>query len=161
MNNPSAQTNTGTGGGGGVGDLPRRWCHQDRRQLRGPVERQHRQQVEPHGNLHDLRRGTVASGSPQAASSAIPAQSKIEHGNTDRTDGAWWQVYNGNQTSQWHFYALSDPLTVVAGGPDTDPPVLVSTDPADNSTGFPVNIRWSRPSTKPSSRAAAISRSGT
>jgi hypothetical protein len=46
-----------------------------------------------------------------------PNQTKIEHGASNRTDGAaWWRIYNGNQTSQWHFFALSEELTLSAVG---------------------------------------------
>jgi hypothetical protein len=43
-----------------------------------------------------------------------PNQPKIEHGSSTRTDGAWYRVFNGNQSSQWHFYAISEPLTLQA-----------------------------------------------
>jgi len=56
--------------------------------------------------------GNVATGSSRKFGD--PNQTKIEHGNSDRLSSQWWQVYNGNQSSQWHFYAISDLLTVQA-----------------------------------------------
>ncbi len=49
-------------------------------------------------------------GDPNALRNGIPT---IEHGRSDRTNGQWWQQYNGRQSdTNWHFYALSDDLTV-------------------------------------------------
>ena len=56
--------------------------------------------------------GRVASGSNRKPGDPTPGQTKIEHGVSWATDGRWWQQYNGLQTDQWHFYAISDPLTV-------------------------------------------------
>jgi len=62
--------------------------------------------------------GDVATGSSRKFGD--PDQPKIEKGDSGRIDGgAWWQVYNGLQSSQWHFYAVSDLLTV--GGALSDP----------------------------------------
>ena len=58
--------------------------------------------------------GRVATGSSRKFGD--PGQPKIEHGiNNNLTQ--WWQQYNGLQTDQWHFYALSDPLVIGAGAP--------------------------------------------
>jgi VCBS repeat-containing protein len=54
--------------------------------------------------------GNVATGGGRLFGD--PNQPRIEHGNSTRTDGAWWRVFNGNQASQWHFYAISEPLTI-------------------------------------------------
>jgi len=66
--------------------------------------------------------GNVATGSSRK--SGDPLQGKIEHGNSNRTNGQWWQVYNGNQTSPWHFYAVSDELTVQEGGEIPEPATM-------------------------------------
>lgn len=55
--------------------------------------------------------GAVATGSSRKFGD--PAQANIEHGVAWATDGRWWQQYNGSQQSQWHFYAISDELSVV------------------------------------------------
>ncbi len=57
--------------------------------------------------------GRVATGSSRKPGDPTPGQTKIEHGSSDRTSGQWWQVYNGQQADQWHFYAISDPLSIV------------------------------------------------
>ncbi len=136
IGNPSAQTNTGTSGGAGVGifllDGTTKIADNYGDLWNGSIDSK--------WNLTEkltTYQGAVASGSSRKFGDTT--QSKIEHGDNSRTDGGWWQIYNGNQTSQWHFYALSDPLTVINGGPDTNPPVRVSTSPADNSSGFPIN----------------------
>ena len=59
--------------------------------------------------------GAVATGSTRKPGD--PNQSNIEHGVAWATDGRWWQQYNGAQSSQWHFYAISDPLTIKSGKP--------------------------------------------
>jgi len=56
--------------------------------------------------------GNVATGGGRLPGD--PNQSKIEHGNSTRTDAAWWRVYNGSQTSQWHWYAISEELTLMS-----------------------------------------------
>jgi hypothetical protein len=58
--------------------------------------------------------GNVATGSTRKFGD--PGQTNIEHGNSNRTDAAWWQVFNGAKTAQWHFYAISAPLTLQAAG---------------------------------------------
>jgi hypothetical protein len=55
--------------------------------------------------------GSVATGSSRKFGD--PTQPKVEHGSANETSSKWWQVYNGNQTSQWHFYAISEELTVI------------------------------------------------
>lgn len=37
----------------------------------------------------------------------------------------WWRVYNGAQTSQWHFYAMSGDL-IVGGGSNTPEPASIA-----------------------------------
>jgi len=56
--------------------------------------------------------GPVATGSSRTFGD--PGNTNIEHGRSDRTNGQWWQQFNGPQTNQWHFYALSDDLTIQA-----------------------------------------------
>lgn len=46
-----------------------------------------------------------------------PGETNIERGDSTRTNGTWWRVYNGSQTSQWHIYALSDELTLESDAP--------------------------------------------
>ena len=56
--------------------------------------------------------GSIATGAGRTFGD--PGETKIEDGNSGRTDGAWWRVYNGSMTSQWHFYAISEALTMQA-----------------------------------------------
>jgi len=56
--------------------------------------------------------GAVATGSNRMPGD--PNQDKIEHGVSWAADGRWWQQFNGAQTNQWRWYAISEPLTVIA-----------------------------------------------
>jgi hypothetical protein len=135
INNPDAKENTATGSEDGVAtflvdgntkiadDYMDFWGR--RRSLDHPWNRTENQTI---------YEGNVATGSD-----VLFGESTVSNGSSFQSEGSWWQVYQGSAVQQWHFYAISDPLTVVSNGPDTTPPQMAGKSPADDSTGFPGN----------------------